>query len=182
LESLNVILSSFAERGDVLDALHVLDIMRRYGLKPNADSYSFAVEVLGKDMVRRNRVHDFAWVQRSIDTADSLLTKMEENETAPSSDVIRNYVELLCIAGEVSTANAVVDDCLSNERRSLISNKTLYRLATANADAGNFEIAKRLASMTSEVIPVLHRKIKSKEQRYFHLTQSKENGGRKAPR
>mmetsp|Transcript_35409 Transcript_35409/g.55120 ORF Transcript_35409/g.55120 Transcript_35409/m.55120 type:complete len:326 (+) Transcript_35409:1-978(+) len=178
LESLNVITSSYAERGNVQDALHVLDIMRRYGVKPNADSYSFAVEVLGKDMARRNKVNDFAWVQRSLDTADAILTKMEEDETAPSPDVIRNYVELLCLAGELSTATAVVDDCFSNGRGCLVNNKTLYRLATANADAGNFEIANRLASLTSEVIPILHRKIKEKQRRYLCLLQSTDHGVR----
>ena len=45
VESLNVILSAFAERGDVLNVLQVLEVMRRAGVKPNADSYSFAVDV-----------------------------------------------------------------------------------------------------------------------------------------
>ena len=172
LESLNVVVSSFAERGDVKDVLHVLEVMRRYGLKPDADSYSFALEVLGKNMARHKGSHG-VWIRRAIDTADSLLTKMEEHEIDVTSDVIRNYVELLCIAGEIHTATAIADDCFSRERRDLVNNKTLYRLSTANADVGDMETARRLASMTSEVIPILYRKLNNKEIRLRRVGEEK---------
>jgi pentatricopeptide repeat protein len=162
-------MSSYAERGDVSQAVGILDTIRQYGLKPNVDSYSFAVEVLGKDIHRRKKANNSEWVNRNLDIADSILTMMERDGVAPSADVVRNYVELLCIANEVSTATAIVTDCLSNDQHHCVNSKTLYRVAMANAEAGNFEMAKELSALTSERIPVLHRKIHSKEQRASHL-------------
>lgn len=39
LESLNVVLSSYAERGDPDDAVEVLNVMTKNDIEPNADSY-----------------------------------------------------------------------------------------------------------------------------------------------
>jgi pentatricopeptide repeat protein len=169
LECFNVVMSSYAERGDVSQAVGILQTLKEYGLKPNGDSYSFAVEALGKDIHRRKKVGDRAWVHKNIEIADSILTMMEEDSVSPSADVVRNYVELLCIANEVSTATSLVNDLLSNGQTGSVNSKTLYRVALGNIEAGNVEKAKELASLTSETIPVLHRKIRSKEQRLLHL-------------
>ena len=178
LETLNVVLSCYAERGDVREALHVLDTIKSCGLKPDVNSYSFAIEVLGKDINRRSKQGDTTKLQSSLDKADSVLTMMEADGISPSSDVIRNYVELLCIAGETNTATSVVVDCLSNDRFS-INSKTLYKAAMANAEIGNFEVARDLASHITDDIPILHRKIRSKEQRYRHLQSVNKRGRRK---
>lgn len=170
LENFNVVMSSYAERGDVNETIGILDTIRQHGFKPNQDSYSYSMEVLGKDLHRRKTAKDRACVHKNIELASSLLTRMEEEGVAPSADAVRNYVELLCMGNELETATALVQDCLSSDEMvSIVNNKTLYRVALSNADAGNIEIAKMLAAKTSEEFPILDRKIRSKEQRFNHL-------------
>ena len=107
---------------------------------------------------------------------------MEEHEIYLTSDIVRNYVELLCLVGEVDTANAIVDDCLTNNKQDLIHDKTLYRIATANADRGDFDTAKRLASMTSEAIPTLYRRItKTRQNRLRRVGQGRESYAETTP-
>lgn len=170
LENFNIVMSSYAERGDVNEVLRVMQTMRDFDLQPNQDSYAFAMEVLGKDLHRRKSSNDKSLVHKNIEKASSLLASMEDEEVQPSPDFVRNYVELLCMGNELNTATELIQDCLATDgMRSVISNKTLYRAAIAHADAGNMDMAKELASQTSELIPVLIRKIKSKEQRFLHL-------------
>ncbi|CAJ1958464.1 unnamed protein product [Cylindrotheca closterium] len=170
LENFNIVMSSYAERGDVNDVLRVMQTIRDIDLQPNQDSYAFAMEVLGKDLHRRKSSKDKSLVHKNIEKASSLLASMEEEGVQPSADFVRNYVELLCMGNELNTATELIQDCLATDgMRSVISNKTLYRAAIAHADVGNMDIAKGLAAQTSELIPVLIRKIKSKEQRFLHL-------------
>jgi pentatricopeptide repeat protein len=171
LESLNVIMSGYAERGHTEQALEMLKIMEENNIQPNEDSFSFAIEVLGKDIHRRSLMGDTSHVHRNLEFADLILTRMEEKGVEPSTFVVRQYVELLCQTGEIETATSVVDGCLSDDdnRATIVCNKSLYRVALANADRGNFEKAKELAGKMSEEVPVLHRKIRSKEQRHIHV-------------
>lgn len=162
-------MSGFAERGDAGDAVGLLETIKKHGLKPNSDSFSFAVEALGKDLHRRKSVNDSAWVHKNVEIAGSILTMMEEETIPPSADVVRNYIELLCIAKEISTANSVVNDLISNGQSNIVSNKVLYRVALGNLEVGDVEKAKEMESLTSEVIPVFQRKIRSKAQRLEHL-------------
>lgn len=174
LENFNVVLSSYAERGDVNESRRVLDVMRAYDFKPNQDSYAFAMEALGKDLHRRKSAKDKSWVHKNIEMAGYLLATMDEEGVMPSAEFVRNYVELLCLSNELGTATELIEDCLSTEEmKSIVSNKALYRVALANAEAGHMEVAKKLASLTSEEIPVLRRKIRSKEQRFNHLESMK---------
>jgi len=170
LENFNIVMSSYAERGDVNEVLRVMQTIREFDLQPNEDSYAFAMEVLGKDLHRRKSSNDKSLVHKNIEKASSLLASMEKEGVQPSADFVRNYVELLCMGNELNTATELIQDCLATDSmRSVVSNKTLYRAAMAHADVGNIEISKELAAQTSEVIPVLIRKIKSKEQRLLHL-------------
>jgi pentatricopeptide repeat protein len=181
LENFNVVLSSYAERGDVNETRRVLEAMRKYGFTPNQDSYGFAMEVLGKDLHRRKSTKDKSWVHKNIEIAGSLLATMDEEKISPSADFVRNYVELLCLGSELGTATALIEDCLStDEMKLVVNNKALYRVALENAEAGNIEIAKKFASSTSEKIPVLHRKIRSKEQRVNHLDSMRQLRERRA--
>ena len=177
LECFNILMSAYAERGDVFQALGLLEIMKEADASPNADSYSFALESLGKDIHRRKKSNDPAWLHKNIELSSSLLTQMEEDHVSPSSDVVRNYVELLCLTDEIDTANSVVDDFLGRGDTESVNNITLYRVALANADEGNFKKAKEMAALTSEHIPVLHRKIKSKEQRTLYLESIQDRKG-----
>jgi pentatricopeptide repeat protein len=173
VEALNVVMSAYAERGDVDRTLAVLEEFARHGLEPNVDSFSSAMEVLGKELYRRKKNYGQKLVDKNIEAAGAILTMMEEQNVEPSSDVIRNYVELLCLAEEVETATDVVMDVLRSDQSRNVNNKTLYRVAIANADMGNFDVARKLASSTSEYIAVLHRNIDSKEQRFIHVQQMK---------
>jgi pentatricopeptide repeat protein len=163
LESLNVILSCLAERGDTDDAIEVLRIFRDYDIEPNEDSYSFAMEALGKELhrlqVSGKLEYNSSSVHKNIQLAGSLLSEMEDVGLTPSTDVVRNYLELLCLANEVETATAVTEDLLKDSYRNRVNNKAIYRVALANAEAGNFDKAKELAGLTSEVIPSLYRRI-----------------------
>lgn len=180
-ENFNVVMSAYAERGDVNETMRVLNSMKEHGFHANQDSYSFAMEALGKDLHRRKSTTDRSWVHKNIEIASSILTTMEEDGVPPSADVVRNYVELLCMGGELSTATALIEDCMTNdEMLSIVNNKALYRVALANAEAGNFDTAKKLASSTSEAIPILHRKIRSKEQRFQHLESMRKRREREA--
>eukprot|EP00980_Cylindrotheca_fusiformis_P007950 scaffold1697_cov120-Cylindrotheca_fusiformis.AAC.32 len=170
LENFNVVLSSYAERGDVNETGRVFKAMRDFDCQPNQDSYAYSMEALGKDLHRRKSSTDRSWVQKNTEIAGSLLATMDEEGVSPSADFVRNYVELLCLASELETATSLIENCLStDEMKSIVNNKSLYRVALANAETGNIEIAKKLASATSEEIPILHRKIRSKEQRFNHL-------------
>jgi len=170
LEAVNTLLSAYGERGDVRDLLNLFDLaIDDWGIEPNHESFSFAMEGLGKDIHRRRRSEDDSYVHRNVEMADNLLTMMERANVAPTSDIVRNYVELLFLAGEADVATDVIYDCLSRGNNYLVNNKTIYRAAVANAIGGKIEVAKDLASLTSETIPLLARKIKTNEQRHCHL-------------
>jgi pentatricopeptide repeat protein len=175
LESLNVVMSSYAERGETEQTTSILETMKENSIQANEDSYSFALEVLGKDIHRRKKVDDRFHVRKNVEIASKLLTRMEEDGIAPSADIIRNYVELLCLAEEVETATSIVEEFTAdNACMERINNKTIYRVALANAEMGNITKAKELAKKMGEEIPVLHRKIRSKAQRFAHLNEIKE--------
>jgi hypothetical protein len=55
-----------------------------------------------------------------------------------------------------------------------LNNITIYRVAIENAILGNYKVAKKLCSMTSEIIPALHRKIASREQRSSYVKHIEE--------
>lgn len=145
------------------------------GITPNADSYSFVIEALGRDIKKRLKTKDHAYMQRNIEVADTILSMMEGEGTTPSTHVIRNYIELLCLAGESETATSVVEDYLSSgdpSVRKTVNNITIYRVATENAAQGNFEVARDLASKMTEYVPALDRRITSREQRSRHLSEA----------
>ena len=87
-------------------------------------------------------------IQGLLSTADSYLSEMEDDwKIAPTNHVIREYVELLVMAGDVDTANEMVLQALEQQPTGsdLVSSKTLYRLAVANARVGNMTVANQLA-------------------------------------
>jgi pentatricopeptide repeat protein len=164
--SLNAIMSACAERGNVDFTFEVMDEFRRNNVEPNADAISFAFEALGKNLYRRrhrpSELH-FTWV---LGKADLLLTFMEEKGIAPTHHIIREYVELLCQAKEVRLATDVIHDMIAND--GLVNNKTVYRVAMANAECGDFEVARKIAGLASEPLPYLLQNIKREELKAQH--------------
>jgi pentatricopeptide repeat protein len=174
LESLNVVMSGYAERGEVEQTLDIIQIMDENDIAPNKDSFSFAIEVLGKDIHRRKLMDDSSRIHRNLEIADSILNRMEKCSIEPSSFIIRQYIELLCLAGEVEIATDVVEKRIVDENDQLslmVCNKTIYRVALENLSNGSIEKAKEIAEMMSEPNPTLLRKITSKEQRMTHLAK-----------
>eukprot|EP00934_Nitzschia_sp_Nitz4_P003030 Nitzschia sp. Nitz4//scaffold13_size275219//148561//150866//NITZ4_000881-RA/size275219-augustus-gene-0.235-mRNA-1//1//CDS//3329536035//3020//frame0 len=168
IDTLNAVMSCYAERGNSWEVAQVMQLMESSNIEPNVDTFSFCVESLGKNIHRRALSDNGGMVQQYLELADSSLSKMEEAGISPSSDVVRQYAELLCLANEVNTATTVVRDCLETMPES-VNSKTLYRVAIANAERGEFEAAKELASHVSDNIPILDRKIRSLQQRHEHL-------------
>lgn len=169
--SVNVLMCAYAERGEVNNTLALLDEFKRNDWTPNADSFSFALESVGKATGRMTNNKNLrmsptrresligSWMQAT----DNILTMFEETQAQSSemhtSHLIRNYVEFLCHADQVETATLLVNDLLERGDRSSVDNKALFRVAVANAEIGNFELARRLAEETSESLPFIQQKI-----------------------
>ncbi|GKY96436.1 hypothetical protein MPSEU_000603100 [Mayamaea pseudoterrestris] len=162
-EQLNCVMSAMAERGDVHCVSFVIDEFKRFGLEMDADSYSFALEGLGKHLYRVRKVGEPSEdvLRDCLEKASEYLSAMEDAEIVPTAHIIREYVELLCQADEVDTANEVVLEAL--ESGGLVNHKTVYRVAMAQADLGNFVAARSLASTLSETLPELMDKVDRKE-------------------
>lgn len=171
LETFNAMMSCYAERGDVKDVLGIMETMEMKQIDPDNNSYSFAMESLGKNIHRWKKKDDPFSLQQNLDHADRILGMMEQNGIVPSRDILRNYVELLCITGESKTANLVIEDMLKMMPNSVCS-KTLYRTALMNAEEGDFSRARELASHISDNIPTLKKKIRSIESRYRHVKET----------
>jgi len=157
-------MSGSAERGDIDRTVALMEEYSRNDVKPNADTFSFALEALGKHLYRRT-VHkpNQRLMVSVLEKADSLLTRMEEMGIAPTHNIVREYVELLCQTGDVKTATDVV---LENLDKGLVNSKAIYCVAMANAKRMDFEIARKLAVSGSEPLPFLIENIDKEERKH----------------
>lgn len=187
---LNCILSGAAERGDIDRTIFILEgEFPRNNLNPNADSFSFAMETLGKHISRRTRNPAGPELMAScLDQATEFLNMMEENGIAPTQHIIRDYLELLCRANEVDTATEIILEELSTSSTSpivLVSTKAVHCVAMANAKLGNFEIAREIAALASTTntdetaLPFLSESITKEEQRQRHRQRLMSRKGRR---
>jgi hypothetical protein len=152
--SLNAVLAGAAERGDIDRTMAILEDFSRNNMKPNDDSFSYALEALGKNLGRRTLTPPTVeMVDSCLAMADSLLSKMEESGISPTHHIIRDYVELLCHANEVETATSVIFEFLTHD--GLVNDKSLYRVALANAELKRFDVARELAGCSREPMPFL---------------------------
>jgi hypothetical protein len=160
---LNCILSAAAERGDIHSMLFIVEEFKRLGLALDADSYSFVLETLGKHLYRADRVGEAneTLIQDCLEKASGFLSMMEEHEVLPTPHIIREYVELLCQAGEFDTATEVVLEAL--ESGDAVNHKTVYKVAMACADRHQFDAARNLANRLSKTLPELLKTIDKKE-------------------
>jgi pentatricopeptide repeat protein len=168
---LNAIMSGAAERGDIDRTLSLLEEFDRNGLSPDADSYSFAFEVLGKHLSRRTKTPaGQQFKDQCLDTANTLLTRMENEGVLPSHHITRDYIELLCRAGQVGVATKIVLESVELQTMDnedgpmpLVTDKAIYRVALANAKEKNFDVARQVAACSAEPLPFLWRTIKAHE-------------------
>jgi hypothetical protein len=160
---LNCVLSATAERGDIDRMMATLDEFSRYNLELDSESFSFAMETLGKNLLRRKRKSASEEVtNRCLEAAAVYLNLMEENGIEPTRHIVREYVELLCFVGEVKTATRVVLDFL--ESGGAVHSKTIYRVAMANAKEGDLNMAKKIARYSVQPLPLLRDTIEQQEK------------------
>jgi len=181
---LNAILSGSAERGDIDRVVSILDEFPRNNLKPDADSFSFAMEALGKNLAKRTLnppgVDDMA---ECLEHSSTFLSMMEEAEIAPTHHIIRNYVELLCRTHEVETATDVILEQSSKDvdgggesegAPSTVDSKAIHCVATSNVRIGNYDAARKVALCRNgqQTLPSLLEWIDS-EERHDRINQWK---------
>lgn len=164
LPALNVALSAAGEEGEVDLALKIMKIVQDNDLPADSDTFSYALESLGKHVGKGRRSRDVTELNSyAIGKAVDFLAMMEAREINPTHHVIRSYVELLCRAGDVETATAVVSDSLASDKDA-VDNKTLYKVSMANAERGQFDLARKIAGMGSEPMPFLLQRIQQIEE------------------
>jgi hypothetical protein len=158
---MNVLMSSAAERGDIDRLLSILKDFQRYKVAFDADTISFGFESLGKNLLRRRKFNSsFLDLSRAstrdhIDAcmvvANVLLNHMDDNQVKTSDHIIRNYIEFLCMAGHVDTATNIILEAV--HEKGLVSTKSLYRVAMANAKLFRFDVARQVATCDPSIAP-----------------------------
>jgi hypothetical protein len=163
LSGLNALISASAERGNVYRAFALLEEIPRSNLEADADTYSFAFEALGKSLFRKLPLttNEPKLIASILEKADSLLTVMESQGLSPTHHIVREYVEVLCLAGKVDVATNVVLDLIASPGS--VNSKTAYRVSMANVTAGNFDTARRFASDAGDHTNLILKKIAQEE-------------------
>jgi pentatricopeptide repeat protein len=152
VSSLNTLMSAAAERGDIDRVLQFLQQFERSGIVPNSDTYSFAFESLGKNVRKGRRRNPVSKDHKEacLVAAESFLAKMDEQGIAPTHHIIREYVEMLCLLGEVDTATIILKEAATEN--GLVTSKSIYRVAMANAKVlHRFDIAREIAQLLDSI-------------------------------
>ena len=162
LYSLNVIMSACAECGDVERTLSVLfDDFPTYQIEPNDDSFSFAMEALAVNA----RVKEAGFEKESlVEAAEDLLNMMSKRHLAVDRHVFHEYIRVLLNSGELEMATASTFDAIRT-RTYEVDNKTIVILINSLCvDSGCFDVARQLASLGTEPLPFLLKKIERYEK------------------
>lgn len=194
-KALNVLMAAYAERGNVDITLNLLEEFYKNEMAPDVDSFTFALEAVGKATARMVKNEKLRMapekkaraIESYLSVADSILSRMEEPQgpegktIVPTNHLIRNYVEFLCLVKQVGTATDVVVDALEREAESedapnIVDNKIILRVAIANAEEGNFDMARRLAASVSEPLPFMDAKIDKIEESLLSRTPQRQDG------
>ena len=159
---MNVLMSAAAERGDIDRLLFILKDFDLHNVAFNADTISFGFESLGKNLMRRRKFNSTfidnsrASTRDHIDAcmvvANVLLNHMDDNQVKTSDHIIRNYIEFLCLAGHVDTATSILLEAV--HEKGLVSSKSLYRVAMANAKLFRFDVARQVATCDHSIPPL----------------------------
>lgn len=170
LASLNIVLSAAAELGDVDRAFAIFDDFSVHGIEPNADTYSFLLESLSLSVCPKRRLNDnerrLKDIPGRLDAANAMLSIMEENGVKMCQHCIDSYAQLLCHSGLLDAATEFLFDSL--ERVEIVGNKTLVIIVKMQAQNGNFEVARRLASNTTEPLLYLENRIREMERQRMY--------------
>jgi hypothetical protein len=151
---MNVLMSAAAERGDIHQLLSLLKEFEVNSIAFNADTISFGFESLGKNLLYRRKYNSGILDRSKAATRDHidacmvvahvLLNHMDDHQVKTTDHIIRNYVEFLCIAGHVDTATSILLEAVNET--GLVSSKSIYRVAMANAKNFRFEVARHVAT------------------------------------
>jgi hypothetical protein len=138
----------------------------------DSDSYSFAMEAIGKHLSRRTQSGtNEEIIQKVLAAADTILSDMERQEIPPTQYILRDYVEMLCYAKEVDTATSVVRELAKSAEKDLLNSKIIYCVAVANAKLGNYAAAEEIANASPEPMPfirsVIRKKLRSRSKGNF---------------
>jgi hypothetical protein len=177
--TLTALMAAHAWRGNVNRCMDLLDVYHENGWCPDEECYSYVMESVGKAARRLDRSKTIsrrgmnALSETYFEAAESILARMEHatdndgNPIVPGHHFIRNYVEFLCALREVKTGGLVATDFLKKESMTqLVDNKTLWRVALAHANLGDYDKARQFAASTSEILPFMEAKIDEIEQYY----------------
>jgi hypothetical protein len=152
---LNILISGWSERANKKQVWRLLQsYFFNNVIEPNADTISFALEVLGKRAARSMKYNGFVYdgdMREWLTKADELLTWMETKGIVPTHHVIRDYVELLCLLDELDLASQVVRDFMGSDRAS-VSSKALYRLAVTCIEKGKIDAGMEFAALDEDVL------------------------------
>ena len=159
---MNVLMSAAAERGDIDRLLSILKDFERYNVPFNADTISFGFESLGKNLMRRRAFNNTFLDQTRASTRDHidacmvvanvLLNHMDDHQVKTTDHIIRNYIEFLCMAGHVETATSIILEAV--QEKGLVSSKSIYRVAMANAKLFRFDVARQVATCDLSIAPL----------------------------
>jgi len=160
LSSLNVLLSAAAELGDVDRTFATFDDFDLHEIEPNSDSYSFLLESLTMSVnpqFKKDGEKRKADAPGRIDAASAILSLMEEKGIPMCHHCTEQYVLLMHYVGRLDAATEFLLDSL--ERGDPVNNRIIINMSKNNAAAGNIEVARLLATMTSENFDHLNHRI-----------------------
>ena len=150
LSSLNAVLSAAAEKPDVNRAFNIFEDFDVYGIEPNYDSYSYLLESLSKDLIpaREGYKERMMHAPERLDAAAAILSLMEERNIPRCQHCVEQYTQLLFNVGRLDAATEFLLDSL--ERGDPVNNRVIINMSKNNALAGNMEVARLMATKTSE--------------------------------
>jgi hypothetical protein len=172
---MNIILSAHAWHGSPKECLALLDLFHEKEWSPDIDSFTFALEAVGKSSKRivmseslkkdpGKRKNLLDW---HLEIAEYILNQVEETRDKQGNPIqlnkrfIRNYVEFLCLLDDHKTAGLVAIDFMEQAGRleQIVDNKTLLCIAVAHAKKGDFDLARQFVASFSERLPFVDIKI-----------------------
>lgn len=154
--SLNALILGYGIKRDIDSAFVVYEDFERFDLHPDANTYTFLMEVLyldtkGRFPIQANKANPEISpqdIEDVIGVTQVLLGAMEEAGIEKTKPFVHEYVRLLCALNLLDEANLEVKEAISRGTGLTIS--TLFMLATRFADAGNTEMAFAVSGLSVE--------------------------------
>ena len=144
--SLNVVMAALAGRGDAEGSFETFALFDKYGVEPNADTYSYMIESLATNMTSEQNgksEEDLSTKDYSQNVAAAREVLNEAREAGISSgNVLHQYLRALCAANHLEEAVETLEQAVRDKERVLMESFSL--VAVRHAKAGQFETAERI--------------------------------------